>query len=367
MSLNFRFAIASDLHIGLPHTIWNHPSRFHLIEVSIPAFEKVLAHVSQLDIDFLLLPGDLVQHGERENHEWLRDRLTQLPFPVYVIPGNHDFVTPQADETRIAPEDFPKLYAKFGYGNAADGQCDYSVSPLPGLRLIGLNSNQFDRDGSIIGRLRKAQLDWLDGELAAAKDERVFIMIHHNVIEHMPGQAQHPLGHKYILRNAPRLRALLKQHNVSLLFTGHLHVQDVSRDGDLHEITTGSLVSYPHPYRVLQFQEENGVAHLRYESFRVSGVDDSEDYADLQGYSRQWMGDRSQRFMENLLAAPPVGLPLETAVALAPSLREFWADIAEGDRTFDFPQLPEHVKPYFEAFGATEGLIDNAGYLTWRA
>jgi len=35
MSLNFRFAVVSDLHIALPHTIWNHPSRFHLVEVSI--------------------------------------------------------------------------------------------------------------------------------------------------------------------------------------------------------------------------------------------------------------------------------------------------------------------------------------------
>ncbi len=90
MDLNFRFAIVSDLHIALPHTIWNHPSRFHLVEVSIPAFESVLRHLTQLDLDFLLLPGDLTQHGEPENHAWLQQRLAQLPFPVYVVPGNHD-------------------------------------------------------------------------------------------------------------------------------------------------------------------------------------------------------------------------------------------------------------------------------------
>ncbi|MEM6400981.1 MAG: metallophosphoesterase, partial [Cyanobacteria bacterium P01_D01_bin.116] len=115
MSLNFRFAIASDLHVALPHTIWDHPSRFHLVEVSIPAFDIVLEHLTQLDLDFLLLPGDLTQHGEPENHTWLQERLTKLPFPTYVIPGNHDVPVLNANEQSIAFKDFPQFYRKFGY------------------------------------------------------------------------------------------------------------------------------------------------------------------------------------------------------------------------------------------------------------
>ncbi len=360
--LNVRFAIASDLHIGLPHTIWEHPSRFHLIEVSIPAFEAVLDHLSQLRLDFLLLPGDLTQHGERENHAWLRDRLSRLPFPVYVIPGNHDIVIPQGDVVRIRSTDFPQIYQDFGYAGVTD-RCDYSLALVPGLRLIGLNSNQFDRNGNLVGRLTQDQFDWLARELTMAQDERIFLMIHHNVIEHMPGQAQHPLGHRYILRNAARLRSLLKTHGVQIIFTGHLHIQDVSRDGDLCEITTGSLVSYPHPYRVLQFQAADGVAQLSHESFRVAAV---ADWPDLQGDSRRWMGARSQRFMETLLAAEPVNLSQEMAAQLAPSLEHFWAEIAEGDRTFSFPQLPTEIQDYFESFGAVDGAIDNHGCLIWQ-
>ncbi|WP_225913889.1 metallophosphoesterase [Leptolyngbya ohadii] len=59
-----------------------------LQRVSIPAIEQALDHLTQLDLDFLLLPGDLTQHGEPENHAWLADRLSCLPFPAYVIPGN---------------------------------------------------------------------------------------------------------------------------------------------------------------------------------------------------------------------------------------------------------------------------------------
>ena len=118
---DFTFAIVSDLHIALPHTIWDAPNRFHLVEVSIPAFEQILAQLMADPPDFLLLPGDLVQHGERENHEWMVRRLAQLPFPTYVVPGNHDVVHARgrlsdnaAGVDRISLAEFPQLYQAHG-------------------------------------------------------------------------------------------------------------------------------------------------------------------------------------------------------------------------------------------------------------
>jgi len=53
-----------------------------------------------------------------------------------------------------------------------------------------------------------------------------------------------------ILENAPELLQLLRDSGVQLVFTGHLHVQDIAYCQGVYDITTGSLVSYPHPYRV---------------------------------------------------------------------------------------------------------------------
>ena len=61
-----------------------------------------------------------------------------------------------------------------------------------------------------------------------------------------------------------------------------------------------------------------------------------------------------------------MNLPQAEAEAVAPGLREFWAEIAEGDQQFDFPQLPEQARQYFESFGATNGTVDNDGCLTWN-
>jgi 3',5'-cyclic AMP phosphodiesterase CpdA len=360
MSLSFRFAIVSDLHIALPHTIWDHPNRFHLVEVSIPALESVLQHLTQLDLDFLLLPGDLTQHGEADNHTWLQQRLSKLPFPAYVIPGNHDVPVLKPNNQSIGFDDFPHYYRKFGYSDP--NQHYYTCQLLPGVRLIGLNSNSFDELGQQVGRLDTKQLQWLEEVLASAQDELVLVMIHHNVVEHLPNQARHPMANRYMLGNAPELLQVLRHYNVKLVFTGHLHVQDVAYQNGVYDITTGSLVSYPHPYRVLEFHRDNyGREWLQILSHRVKSVP---DFPNLQHSSRQWMGERSVSFIVKLLTLPPLNLPMMQAQELAPSLREFWANIANGDALFDYPHFPQELQRHFFEYSAitssgSPALIDN--------
>jgi 3',5'-cyclic AMP phosphodiesterase CpdA len=366
MGLHVRFAIASDLHIGLPHTIWDHPSRFHLVEVSIPSLEVVLDHLSQLDIDFLLLPGDLTQHGERENHAWLAQRLAQLPYPVFVIPGNHDILQRQDSDRTIGADAFSQIYQSFGYQHT--DVLYYTHELAPGLRLVGLNSIAFEPEGpqKSVGEVDETQLAWLDDLLANARHEQVLVMIHHNVVEHLPGQQRHILGQRYMLSNAPQLRQVLQRGGVQLVFTGHLHVQDIAQHQGLYDITTGSLVSYPHPYRILELHQDAQGGTLHIESHRIQAVP---DVPDLQYLSREWMGDRAFPFMMKLLTHPPFQLATADAEALIPHLRYFWADIAQGDAHIRYPMLPEPLQRQFERFSALDAHgryapIDNHTQLT---
>jgi len=360
MNLNCRFAVISDPHIALTHTIRNHPNRFHLVEVSIPAMEWVLESLQPLDLDFLLLPGDLTQDGEADNHAWLSRRLAQLPYPVYVVPGNHDVPSLQAQDGAIGLADFPHYYHKQGYGNLH--QLYYTCELLPGLRLIGLNSNTFDAQGNQIGRLDEAQLNWLESVLAEYSHQLILVMIHHNVVEHLPGQAHNPLGRRYMLENASQLLSLLHTAGVQLIFSGHLHIQDVAAHQGIYDITTGSLVSYPHPYRVLHLRTgDRGDRWLQVESGRIETLP---GWQDFQKTSRDRLGSRSLPYMLQLLTYPPVNLSIAEAEVLAPSLHYFWADIAKGDAMFDFPHFPAIARQHFERFGAisSEGywhLIDN--------
>ena len=374
MELNFKFAIVSDLHIALPHTIWDAPKRFHLVEVGIPAFEQILAQLVEDKPDFLLLPGDLVQHGERENHEWLANRLAKLPFPSYVVPGNHDVVRLQGnlleDETgkdRIALAEFPKIYQQFGYTDTS--KLDYQQEILPGVHLIGLNSNAFDESGEQIGTglIDDEQFAWLDEQLAALHGKFVMVMVHHNVLEHLPGQSQNKLGQRYMIRNAPQLVARLQSAKVPVAFTGHLHVQDIAQADSFYAITTGSLVSYPHPYRLVSLRtNQSGEYELSVQSRRIESVD---DWPRLQDVSKEWMDDRSFPFIVQLLIDPPLSLSSEQALQYAPHIRDFWSSVAAGDAQFDYPQLPKNIQRFFRQYSAVDAQgnpqsIDNNAVLT---
>lgn len=361
---NFRFGIISDLHIALPETIEDNPHRFHLVEVSIPALEAALTHLISLDLDFLLLPGDLTQDGEIINHQWLANRLAKLPFPTYVIPGNHDVPDLNATETTIAFKDFPSYYQDFGYQNRQ--QLYYSQEILPGVQLIALNSNNFDAEGKQIGYLDETQLYWLKETLETLEDKLVLVTIHHNVIEHFPKQKYHPFGQRYMLDNADTLLKILQKHHIKLIFTGHLHVQDIARAHDIYEICTGSLVSYPHPYRVVEIDNQERDFQIKVESFKIDSIPGRQN---LGVTSREWMSDRSELFMLKLLTLPPLNLSPQEAQKYASQLRYFWSDFAAGDAILDFPQLPDNLRKYFQSFSAVdeEGkptLIDNNTTIT---
>jgi len=368
MVLSFRFAIISDPHIALPETIWENPYRFHLVEVSIPALEAVLAELAQLDLDFLLLPGDLTQHGEWQNHRWLAERLAQLPYPAYVVPGNHDVIAAEGGDRHIAMADFIHLYRKFGYDGSA--QPYYAREVVPGVWLIGLNSIAFDAEGVQLnaGFLDGEQLEWLSQTLAQLGDVPVLLMLHHNVLEHLPGQAQHSMGQRYMLSNAADLLKRLQPADVPVIFTGHLHVQDIAQLGERYEITTGSLVSYPHPYRILQFsQDAQGRRQLQVETGQVRSLPGWENLPHL---SREWMGDRSHSFMTRFLTEPPLNLAPDEAKRWVPDLRYFWADIAAGDAQFDFAHFPEAMRRHLHRFSAVNfrgeaQQIDNHARLEW--
>ena len=355
--MNFRFAIASDLHIALPETIDKSSTRFHLTQYSIPALEFVLQQLEGVELDFLLLPGDLTQDGEQVNHRWLQRKLESLPYDVYVIPGNHDVPSLQGNDTTIAYEDFPSFYQQCGYQQWT-GSLDYTCEIAPNLRLIGLNSNNFNDEGQLRGFLREEQFLWLEQTLGTiTPEEMVIVMIHHNIIEHIPDQSNHILGKRYMLSNADRLRSILKKNGVRFIFTGHLHIQDITQDDGLYEITTGSLISYPHPFRILQLNDQA----LTIESHQIKTLEQMDNFAQ---FSQKWMNDRSFPFMMTILTSPPLNLNAEDAKLYAPHLKNLWSNIAHGDQLLDFPDLPTEVNDYFKKFGAIDShgnpqLIDN--------
>ncbi len=166
---------------------------------------EAVAAVRALDPqpDAILLSGDLVDTGQAEEYQHLRQLLAPLNLPVYVIPGNHDAIA----NLRDAFADHPYL--------PAHGRLNWVVEDFP-VRLIGLDSSVAGHSDGCLG---DETLRWLDDTLAAAPDRPTLVALHHPPF---------PTGIRHMdrigLQDANALRAVISRHpQVERLLSGHVH------------------------------------------------------------------------------------------------------------------------------------------------
>jgi len=109
----------------------------------------------------LLVSGDLVDTGSREEYELARELLASLAMPVHVAAGNHD--------------DRDALVAQFGVPCTDEGLVQYATR-LGALRLVVCDSVLPGRNEGSFGRDRRG---WLEAALAADLDTPIILAMHH--------------------------------------------------------------------------------------------------------------------------------------------------------------------------------------------
>jgi 3',5'-cyclic AMP phosphodiesterase CpdA len=279
-----RFAVFSDPHL-YPRSLGTSGSAFQdyldqdrkLLGDSEALLDAMVDRIGALEVDFVLVCGDLTKDGERIAHQMAAEKLRRLADggkPVFVVPGNHDIANAEAlryegDHTVAVPtvsaSEFTGIYAPFGYGAALERDPDslsYLAEPVPGLWLLALDScrwrEQGERGDPITGgRIYPSTRDWMEKVLIRAKREgkAVIAAMHHGVVEHYPHNEK--FYGQYLVDDFAYLGDMLSAHGVQMVFTGHFHAQDVTARTfedprrTLHDIETGSTVTAPCPYRVV--------------------------------------------------------------------------------------------------------------------
>lgn len=257
-----------------------------LLKESPEILDATIASIKDLKANIVLVPGDLTKDGENSSHALASSYLAQLKAAgkkVYVVPGNHDiknghsyrFVGDTVERVpNITAEQFTQIYADYGYKDALQRDPDsisYVAEPQPGLLLLALDSCRYkenveDKESVTDGKFSPQTLAWIEKMLGqAAKDNKaVIVMMHHGVMEHYVGQEKN-YG-EYIVDDAPEVARMLAAYNVRLVFTGHYHAQDITvkkwedTQKFVFDIETGSLVTYPCPYRIVAINKEQQAA-----------------------------------------------------------------------------------------------------------
>ena len=278
------FIVFSDPHIYAP-SLGTDGKAFQsylaqnrkLLKESVEILESAIDAMKKIDARFIIVPGDLTKDGELASHELAASYLNQLEVSgkqVYVIPGNHDINNGAAykytgDTTERVPSitaaGFARVYREFGYQEALQRDpysLSYLAEPQPGLWLLALDSCRYaeiqeGHEPITDGKLSILTLRWIENILkeAVTKNKAVIATVHHGIIEHYRGHEKN-FG-AYIIDDYPSISRLLASYNVRLVFTGHYHAQDITiaRWSETSKFTldvqTGSLVTYPCPYRVV--------------------------------------------------------------------------------------------------------------------
>ena len=89
-----RLAHAADIHLDTDHHDGGH--NIAQRDYCRGVFRKLLDRIEAQGPDLLLLPGDLFDSNRASagTLEWAAEQLAGLPFPVILIPGNHDCLEP---------------------------------------------------------------------------------------------------------------------------------------------------------------------------------------------------------------------------------------------------------------------------------
>lgn len=317
-----KIAVLSDTHYLSPTMIKNTDdytthlnSDRKMFTESSAILDQMLTDIQADNPDVLLISGDLTKDGEKEGHEELADRLAVLKeevpgLDVYVVPGNHDvrnanamnFNTADGQAVpagRTEPEDFIQIYGDVVYeddsiiarynppeGKEA-GSLSYAARPQEGFTIVAIDSARYSADNTDSGEDEhetsgavSADLEkWVLEQIAAAKErgDTIIGLQHHGYIPHFSMEPD--LLPMYLVNDYARLSEAFADAGMRYVFTGHMHANDIATmttqaGNTLTDIETGSVVTYPSPYRMVTLTRgyDNGTVNETMDVRTVTGI-----------------------------------------------------------------------------------------------
>jgi len=339
---NIKIAVFSDPHLYDP-ALGTSGDAFQvylaqdrkLIAESDAILQALIAKLLVEKPNLVLVPGDLTKDGEKQSHQKFANYLAQLKaagIKVLVIPGNHDLNNPHsylysgatpAPTPAVTPDEFKTIYKDFGYGSPiefAPNSLSYLAEPVEGLWILGLDVTKHDNNATspeTAGVIKSTDLEWIKAKvsLAKSKGKTIMAMMHHGATEHFTGQSQ--FFGDYVIDDFANVSTQLADAGLKIVFTGHFHAQDIVKtttagNNTLYDIETGSLVTYPVPYRMLELTPEK---KLNIKSYRIEQTSyPLGSYSTFQTYAKGYLEGGLDELIIGILMYK-FGLTQEQAIA----------------------------------------------------
>ena len=285
-------------------------SQRKMIDLSEKAWYALIDTIQAYCPSLVLIPGDLTKDSELASHTVVAKSLRKLEeqgIKTLVIPGNHDIggaAYSYTGDTKVAVDSLKDTQWESAYSWIYQGAVakdtkshSYVSEPLDGVTVIGIDGSH---KSAGTGSLDKSTLKWIlqQADAAKAKGNMVLAMCHWQLLEDFDQKGT--LESSCRLKNADAIRDSLMHHGVRMVFTGHFHVDAITTYRDttgrtndsIIEVSTGSPITYPCPYRWLTISGDRSTVSIETET--LTSLD---TIADLYTYSRAWMKEHTENLI----------------------------------------------------------------------
>ena len=231
-------------------------------------FEAIMQMAPQLDVDRLVVTGDLTNLALEPEFDLVQRTLRSAPVPTTVIPGNHDTYT----RGSVRSGRFESFLSEFMDGERLGRRAYPFVQRQGPVAFIGVSTAVASLPLYAVGRVGADQLQRLGILLqqTAAEGLSRVVLIHHPVVDGVSG-ARHDLVDR------SGFAAVIAKHGAELVLHGHEHraVETALRGpGGLvpvHGVPSGTSVS-TQPGRQACFSVYEATAdHIRREQYVWNG------------------------------------------------------------------------------------------------
>jgi len=208
-------------------TIVAHVSDIHFGRVEPRLITALVRTITEVRPSLVAISGDLTQRARRHEFKAARQFLDRLPFPLLVVPGNHDVPLYNLPARLLDP------YG--GYRRHIQRDLE-PVFENAEMVAVGLNSARaFPFHGG--GRLNAAQVERAAGRLASAASGTVKV-----VVTHHPFDLPETHGDEHLVGRADMAMRRLADAGADLFLAGHLHVSHAGTTATRYQLGSRSAV-----------------------------------------------------------------------------------------------------------------------------
>ena len=204
-----------------------HLSDIHFGRVDPSLVASLVRTVESAEPDLVAVSGDLTQRARREQFRQARRFLDRLPYPLLVVPGNHDVPLFNLAARLLDPFGGYRRYIQQDLEPSFENEQ---------LVAVGLNSARaFPFHGG--GRLNEAQVARAAARLKSASTRAIRI-----VVTHHPFDLPDTHGDEHLVGRSEMAMRQLADAGADVFLAGHLHVSHVGHSARRYRIAGHSAL-----------------------------------------------------------------------------------------------------------------------------